>query len=903
MGTSLGHGVQPKYIFFTLAIWSFVLGVVAAYYILSTDFLLPSLLPYFRYERQSKVDATADDELTLMKTQCSVCGQRRCPRHRQELNILAFQPWTGLEVRETVDKALDEFLTIVLNEFVYTWYRTLSTDEEFVDELRTSIRFLLSVLLRRAKKVDVPNMVKSKLLRASLQHLHAFLQARKQGRPGEDLQEATLRLLGPNLHYAMQSRKGELEYVRRMVEKLFPFVLRPQALQSRAMCALLREILAASVIMPAMDAVANPDMVNNIILVFLDPNPAPPPPEVPSPLVPFLASFSNQKLPSLGDPDLPPKISKSSLRFVLVDVMDVDCPKMLYPFMQFLKGEAAVNVLQFALSCEDFNKKILDPELSQQDLVRLHSDVCDLYRNYLAPSAPDRISFEDSIVSEMQEIVTGDPEDVIKLRRSTPMFRAYEHVYNLLNHTFLPLFHQSAEYYTMICGERLASQMSRSTPNPVKKGKTLSVLGSKISKVFKPSDTRSLNSLDMLGIENTEDADTVTVVSTSSLDDEVSVSDLDAALDHDLSTWRVTIPRLGARPDPENPKKQFFVFIVEIRRVDIPNVQAKEVWSVARKYQEFYILEQKLKEFHGEMEDCSLPEKKMFGTNKYEFIDGKRDALEQYIQKLLTLPYLKGSQLLYTFLTSDKAFDFGLDINIGRALNKIPGKLVKEKGKHLESFLQSFEKSIEAKAPTPGKRERRDSETSQLSNSSLKLCHSMYENNANGLDLRDSPPGSLLADQKHVEGIYDTLIYIARNVYCVPVWLHHVLYTARMFVKETLEGYLDWYIDHKVTMVTQEHRLVSLVHLLRDVLFYDTSPPRMDDEKTARFQETLTSCLNFLPKAAVLAMGDELHQAGTQTILNCLQQPKLNKQLSYAFLDIVILELFPEVSTDTPTSP
>ena len=53
------------------------------------------------------------------------------------------------------------------------------------------------------------------------------------GRPGEDLQEATLRLLGPNLHYAMQSRKGELEYVRRMVEKLFPFVLRPQALQSR----------------------------------------------------------------------------------------------------------------------------------------------------------------------------------------------------------------------------------------------------------------------------------------------------------------------------------------------------------------------------------------------------------------------------------------------------------------------------------------------------------------------------------------------------------------------------------------------------------------------------------------------------------------------------------------------
>lgn len=35
------------------------------------------------------------------------------------------------------------------------------------------------------------------------------------------------------------------------------------------------------------------------------------------------------------------------------------------------------------------------------------------------------------------------------------------------------------------------------------------------------------------------------------------------------------------------------------------------------------------------------------------------------LQKLLTIPYLKGSQLVYSFLTSDKPFDFGLDINIG----------------------------------------------------------------------------------------------------------------------------------------------------------------------------------------------------------------------------------------------
>ncbi|KAH3884521.1 hypothetical protein DPMN_008503 [Dreissena polymorpha] len=141
--------------------------------------------------------------------------------------------------------------------------------------------------------------------------------------------------------------------------------------------------------------------------------------------------------------------------------------------------------------------------------------------------------------------------------------------------------------------------------------------------------------------------------------------------------------------------------------------QGNAVVCMARKYQEFYILEQKLKEFHGLERANVVPSAQMLyilvcpnvvsngglqSSGEEDFIDGKRDALEQYIQyythvlqKLLTLPYLKGSQLLYTFLTSDKAFDFGLDINIGKL-----------KGKHLESFLQSFEKSIEAKAPTPG---------------------------------------------------------------------------------------------------------------------------------------------------------------------------------------------------------
>lgn len=85
------------------------------------------------------------------------------------------------------------------------------------------------------------------------------------------------------------------------------------------------------------------------------------------------------------------------------------------------------------------------------------------------------------------------------------------------------------------------------------------------------------------------------VQSCNSLDDEISESvisdgelpDFTQITIPDLSTWRVSIPRIGARPDPDNFKKQFFVFIIDIRRVDISedNLGAnagRANWIVAR---------------------------------------------------------------------------------------------------------------------------------------------------------------------------------------------------------------------------------------------------------------------------------------------------------------------------------
>ena len=55
-------------------------------------------------------------------------------------------------------------------------------------------------------------------------------------------------------------------------------------------------------------------------------------------------------------------------------------------------------------------------------------------------------------------------------------------------------------------------------------------------------------------------------------------------------------------------------------------------WQVERRYHEFYVLEQKLTEFHGEFEEAILPPKKAFGTKSKDFLEAKRESFETYLQ-------------------------------------------------------------------------------------------------------------------------------------------------------------------------------------------------------------------------------------------------------------------------------
>lgn len=58
-------------------------------------------------------------------------------------------------------------------------------------------------------------------------------------------------------------------------------------------------------------------------------------------------------------------------------------------------------------------------------------------------------------------------------------------------------------------------------------------------------------------------------------------------------------------------------------------------WTVDRRYHDFYTLESKLTEFHGEFPDTQLPPKRiLFGPRGIEFMECKRQVF------IITLPLL-----------------------------------------------------------------------------------------------------------------------------------------------------------------------------------------------------------------------------------------------------------------------
>ncbi|XP_057875997.1 sorting nexin-14 isoform X6 [Melospiza georgiana] len=870
-----------------MVFWSFVAGVVTFYCSLGPDSLLPNFLFTIKYKPKLELP-----ELFPRGHSCAVCGKVKCKRHRPTLLLENYQPWLDLKVPSKVDASLSEVLELVLENFIYPWYRNITDDESSVDELRGTLRFFASVLVRRIHKVDIPTVVTKKMLKAAMKHIEVIAKARQKVKSAEFLQQAALEEYGPELHVALRSRRDELHYLRKLTELLFPYILPPKSTECRSLALLIREILPGSVFLPSLDFLADPDTVNHLLLIFIDDSPPEIATEPTSSLVPFLQKFAE-----------PRNKKPSVLKLELKEIRDQQ--DLLFRFMNFLKQEGAVHVLQFCLAVEEFNDRILRPELSDTEKMSLHDEVQKIYKTYCLDESIDKIRFDPFIVEEIQRIAEGPYKDVVKLQTMRCLFEAYEHVLSLLENVFTPMFCHSDEYFRhLLRGAESPTRNSKFNRTTQKRGESfgISKIGNKIKGVFKSSAMEGAM-LPNYNLNEGEDdfiEEGVMVMEDDSPEEAVTTPNTP----RNLAAWKISIPYVDFFDDPslerKDRKERIPVFCIDVERNDRRAVgHEPEHWSVYRRYLEFYVLESKLTEFHGTFPDAQLPSKRIIGPKNYEFLKSKREEFQEYLQKLLQHPELSNSQLLADFLSPNGGETQFLDkmlpdVNLGKIIKSVPGKLMKEKGQHLEPFIMNFINSCESPKPKPSRPEL--TILSPTSENNKKLFNDLFKNNANRSENTERRQNqNYFLEMMTVEGVYDYLMYVGRVVFRIPDWLHHLLMGGRILFKNTLELYTDYYLHNKLEQLFEEHRLVSLITLLRDAVFCENTEPRSLQDKQKRAKQTFEEMMKYIPDLIGKCIGEEAKYEGIRLLFDGLQQPVLNKQLTYVLLDIGIQELFPEL--------
>ncbi|XP_045582931.2 sorting nexin-14 isoform X3 [Procambarus clarkii] len=855
-----------------LLLCSLLSGLVLPFIIFRDGRQVPNLLALFTGPENN-------DYKGEMPRSCSVCGGERCQRQHPNTPLqITAHTHVNFLVPQSVDEALEELLNLALDHHVYSWYREISIHEQLADEIRYIIRYAVAVVASKLTKVDLTTVIIDRLLPALINHLDAYVEGSRRVRGNTSSEAAVVQYLraGGGLHRAVKSREDEAAYLRGVIGTVIPSLLPTKYQSSRLGRTFLEELLGRVLLLQALDLLANPDTLNLLFLLLLSRDSSPWLPHKPEPEVLLLKNFASVNTHPRNS------VLRCNLSSVLKD------QSLLYLFHTFLKEEGAINNLQFCLAVEDFNRHILDPDLTSEQLEQLHHEALELYHTYMVTSAVDRINFPSHIVSHIREIVHGEVKDIIKLRTTRPLFQAYEHAYNLLEREYLPLFMHSHAYFGHLCGTRSSQSYQK---NATKHRRT----DSSSSATFSPFKSRISKA----------QADEVSGMSQS-------VSSLEGLTSsfRDLSAWRVSVPRVEQHLD--HAAKPYYAFIVEVTRIDVTGAELPEElhWEVERRYNEFYILENKLTEFHGEFQDNQLPPRRsLFTAKDIGFMQTRRQIFEEFLQKLLQKPALKGSQLLFLFLKTKDEFTntYLPDVSIGRLIRDVPRKLMKERGQHLDSFINIFLSST-ITAYKSKKIEWDDaasngdtSETSKLVNS---LQNSLFGDNAQSLPapLHEPPPPPPAT--MSVVGVFDTILYLVVRVYGLSINALRWIVCLRVLARNTLDAAVSMFLRRKLTLALAPPRIVKLIHLIRDALFVDPPSERTEADRRNREKELRHEVMTLLPSwLQDFLFTQDLYTEGANTLVNLFQQPVLNKQLSYVLLDAVIDELFPELTTDLELSP
>lgn len=288
------------------------------------------------------------------------------------------------------------------------------------------MREALCRLILRIQNVNYPIILTDKLFPVVFSHLEIIKKITLEEKVQMDRVVSYIVLNEYPIHPATLNRQNELNYLRNISKSVIPHLFSTSSL---IVFNLVKEILACWVLLPVLDAVSDPNLLNLVvILATTKSNPSETSVENSSDLekVIFLENFvkrsgilnnsRNKKVQKINDIDVDENFLKDQQK--------------LYSFMQYLKREGSgVDLLKFYLDVEHLNSELNDP--------RIISDPCKL-----------------SAMAQQSENLLKTYRVLFKNEcRGKDLNDAFEHVKSCLKLKWKNDFCKSLEYFILVYGD------------------------------------------------------------------------------------------------------------------------------------------------------------------------------------------------------------------------------------------------------------------------------------------------------------------------------------------------------------------------------------------------------------------------------------------------------------------
>lgn len=845
-----------------------------------------------------------------------------------------------------IDEVLQEILQFFFRDYIHYWYSTISDDERFLYELRLILQKSIISFATRAKEVEWVPFLTTRLVDEVSTHLKIFRITRERlerqkmdGVPQSNLTPEESKVQAEidleEMFFAVESEvekgisrgpiclddEAEQLYLQDLTEVLLYFLLPPEDFHSKTIRLFLREIIATSVILPTVNLICDPDYVNQAIswlcakettftvesflttirfsddiedveetkkkvdleiaklrsqdLQVLDSNQS----EISvkkqlSSLMYVrklcITTIRGLKSGMVGDtmmamepePDLMELLSPNQniLKLTLRELLD-DNTALSY-FIEFMASYNAEHYIFFHLTVEGFRATAIqqlsilaEETLKAQDkhkaaptsenFEQLKQAATNIYEEYISPKASPRIVLDDQMVRKIvKDIKSSEPSGAY-------FDAAHMAVYKIL---------ESPKYY----GAFLNST----------------------------SYLKCLVELDLLNKSDDghSDDDTASIASTSTT---ATRSTLEEDLLHG-QTWTPDCDLrysalIGQAGLYTQDGHSFVNYTVHVCRT---TSSGSRNWIVMRRYSDFHDLHMQLREKFPTLTWLNLPSKKTFGNKDQEFIEKRRNALEDYIQPLLDTNLLSGYpgmfELIAGFLEQGDYFK-GKSL-LSRKMDHIV--------QPMQRSLSSVTRAVKSRADTVSRWSGDFSESLKSSKNNEKNV----EKDVNIGKLSDA------FDTEVDENIpLRILLLLMDEVFDLQhrnQWLRRrIVVILRQIIKATFGDRINRKIVDYVDFATNSQQIAEYLKQFRDSywpggVLAEAAPERPYDVQRRLRMVTKAKMIGSIPDELKRFLGAEVVREGGSRVFDVFQHVNLNKRLFYVMFEAFLETTFPENKFD-----